>query len=292
MAFDIISKESGTITATNDLPIHFDLYVPSGKPEAEFPVILFLHGFKGFKDWGPFPDACEEIARAGFGVVAFNFSLNGVGGEDMTDFDRLDEFARETLTQDLDDVGRVITALNDGEISTGKAGLSSDRIGILGHSRGGQTAVAAAAEYPEIAVLVTWSAVANYLDRWSSEMKNDWEQKGYTEIQNARTGQTMRINKEVYEDAHRNADRVIALNRVGELHIPALFIHAQDDEGVSPRNAEILYRNCASSDKELKLIPGTGHTFDGGHPFEEDEFPPKFQKVLDFTQKWFEYYLK
>jgi uncharacterized protein len=43
------------------------------------PVILFVHGFKGFKDWGAFPDACEEFARVGFAVVAFNLSLNGVG---------------------------------------------------------------------------------------------------------------------------------------------------------------------------------------------------------------------
>ena len=26
------------------------------------PVILFVNGFKGFKDWGAFPAACEELA--------------------------------------------------------------------------------------------------------------------------------------------------------------------------------------------------------------------------------------
>lgn len=292
MTFSTISKESGSVSSTEGLPIHYDLYVPIGKQEAEFRIILFLHGFKGFKDWGPFPDACEDISRSGFAVLAMNFSLNGVSGEDMTEFDQLDHFARETLSQDLDDVGSVIEALKNGEINTDKASLNTDEIGILGHSRGGQTAVAAAAEYPEIACLVTWSAVADYNARWSEKMVNDWETRGYTEIKNTRTGQTMRIDKLVYDDAMAHADRVIALNRIKDLYLPALFIHAKNDESVPYQEAEKLYRNCPSKEKELKLVAGTGHTFDGTHPFEDDDFPDTFREVLNHTKNWFEYYLK
>ncbi|MFH5831356.1 alpha/beta hydrolase family protein [Halalkalibaculum sp. DA384] len=291
MPFSNIVKTSGAVDSTEGLPIYYDLYVPSGNASARFPVIIFLHGFKGFKDWGPFPDACDQLARAGFAVVAINFSLNGVG-ENMTEFDQLDLFARETFSQDLDDVGTIIEALKRKRISTDKAILDTDTIGILGHSRGGQTAVAAAAEYPEIACLVTWSAVADYNARWSMQMKNDWQNKGYTEIMNGRTGQVMRINKEVYEDAVNNADRVIALNRVSNLHLPALFIHSRDDESVPHTEAEKLYRNCPSGEKELKLVDNTGHTFGGAHPFKEEEFPPKFAEILDDTTRWFEEYLK
>ncbi|MDZ7691383.1 MAG: alpha/beta hydrolase [Balneolaceae bacterium] len=250
-----------------------------------------MHGFKGFKDWGPFPDACDEIARSGFGVLAMNFSLNGVG-ESMTEFDQLDLFARETFSQDLDDVGTVIESLKTGEIDSDKAELATDTIGILGHSRGGQTAVAAAAEYPEIACVVTWSAVADYNARWNMEIKNDWQMKGYTEIMNGRTGQIMRINKEVYDDAKQNADRVIALNRVKNLHLPALFIHSRDDESVPYTETEALYRASPSKDKQLKLVDGVGHTFGGAHPFEEEEFPSKFAEILEDTTRWFEEYLK
>lgn len=291
MRVSTISKITGAVDSGEGLPIRYDLYIPSGNQGARFPVILFLHGFKGFKDWGPFPDACDELARAGFGVLAMNFSLNGVG-ESLTGFDRLDLFERETLSQDLDDVGTVIEALKQGKINTDKAELNTDTMGILGHSRGGHTAVAAAAEHPEIACLVTWSAVADYNARWSSQMKKDWETKGYTEIMNSRTGQVMRVDKIVYEDALRNAGRVIALNRVKDLHLPALFIHAKDDESAPCKESEKLYRNCPSPDKELKLIPGAGHTFGSAHPFEEEEFPEKFAEVLDETINWFEYYLE
>jgi len=291
MPYNNISKSSGRIDSTQNVPIRYDLYVPAGNQQARFPVVLFLHGFKGFKDWGPFPDACYELSRAGFGVVALNFSMNGVG-ESLTEFDELDLFARETLSQDLDDVGSVIQALKREVIATDRAELITDTVGLLGHSRGGQTAVAAAAEYSEISCLVTWSAVADYNARWSGEMIEDWESRGYTEILNSRTGQVMRVDRVVYDDALENAERVIALNRVNELHIPVLFVHAKDDEAVPPSETEKLYKNCPSNEKRLKLVPDTGHTFGGAHPFEEEEFPEPFAGVLEETIQWFEYYME
>lgn len=291
MSYQTISKSSGSIDSTEGLPIYYDLYVPNGGSDKNYPVIIFLHGFKGFKDWGPFPAVCEELSSAGFAVVAMNFSLNGVG-ESMTEFDRLELFARETLSQDLDDVASVIEALKKGEINTDKADLGTDEMGILGHSRGGHTAVAAAAENESIACLVTWSAVADYLARWSDEMIKDWKTKGTTEILNGRTGQVMPLGKVVYEDALENADRVIALKRIENLYIPSLFIHAKGDESVPYREAEKLYRSSPSEDKEIKLIPDSGHTFGGAHPFEEEEFPPALDDAFNATSNWFQYYLQ
>lgn len=291
MSYQTITKSSGSVDSTEGLPIFYDLYIPNGGSEKSFPVILFLHGFKGFKDWGPFPAVCEELSSSGFAVLAMNFSLNGVG-ENMTEFDQLELFARETLSQDLDDVASVIEALKKGEIDSDKAVLGTDEMGILGHSRGGHTAVAAAADNAEIACLVTWSAVADYIAHWSEDMINDWKTKGVTEILNGRTGQVMPVGKVVYEDALENADRVIALNRVENLHIPSLFIHAKGDEAVPYNEAEKLYRSSPSADKELKLVPDSGHTFGGAHPFEEEEFPPALEDVVDATNNWFQYYLQ
>lgn len=290
MAYSSITKNSGAVESTEGLPIYYDLYFPDNSGNSSLPVIVFLHGFKGFKDWGPFPKACKEISRSGFGVVAMNFSLNGVG-ENPTVFDQLDYFARETLSQDLDDVGSIINALNEGKMESGNITLDTDMIGILGHSRGGQTAVAAAAEFNEIKCLATWSAVADYNQRWSDKMIEEWENQGYTEIKNSRTGQSMRIDKVVYDDAREHAERVIALNRIKNLHIPVLIVHATDDESVPVFESDKLHKACPSTDKELKKVPGTGHTFGTGHPFEGGEFPEPFREVLDSTKQWFEYYL-
>lgn len=280
-----IYKTSDSIPSTENLPIRYDLYAPGSSREL-LPVLLFVHGFKGFKDWGPFPAACEDLVRNGFVVIAMNFSLNGIG-DNPTEFDRMDLFERETLSQDLSDIGTVIQGIKSQRINSSRVGLHTDYIGILGHSRGGHTAVVAAAEYPEIQCLVTWSAVADYNARWSDKMISDWVSQGYTEIQNSRTGQMMKMNKVIYDDAIENADRIIALKRVQELYIPALFIAGKDDESVPYQESAKLYRACPSNTRELRLIPDTGHTFDAVHPFEEDDYPARFAEALEFTEGWF-----
>lgn len=281
-----VNKISDSIPSSEDLPIYYDLYYPDNQEEQKLPLIIFLHGFKGFKDWGAFPDGCAELSTAGFAVVAMNFSFNGVG-ESMTEFDQLDLFARETLTQDLNDVGSVIDALHEGKISANNISLDTDNIGILGHSRGGHTAVAAAAEYDEIECLVTWSAVADYNERWSDDMIADWKEKGVTEIKNGRTGQMMPVKKVVFDDALKNADRLMAATRAKELDIPSLFIHSKGDETVPFSEAEKLYQSCGSEEKDIMLIPDSGHTFGTAHPFEDDSFPDPFRQVVDKTAKWF-----
>lgn len=280
------TKFSGEIASTEGLPIYYDCHLPEDHNQQSLPVIIFVHGFKGFKDWGAFSEACADLSESGFAVIAMNFSLNGVG-EGMTEFDELDLFARDTLSQDLDDIGSMITALKNGKIKSDGASLNTKSMGLLGHSRGGHTTVAAAAEYPEISCLVTWSAVANYNERWSDEMISDWETEGVTMIKNGRTGQSMPFKKVVYDDAIENADRLMASERAKELSLPAMFIHSKGDQGVPYSDAERLYEECASEDKELVLIPGTGHTFDTAHPFGEDEFPEAFRKAVDATKKWF-----
>ncbi len=286
-----ITKTSGAIESSEGLPIRYDVYAPQDAAFGNLPVIVFLHGFKGFKDWGTFPAVCSYLAKSGFAVVAINFSLNGIG-ENPLEFDRLDLFARGTLSQDLDDVGSVLRGIHREEVTLNGQPLNANAVGVLGHSRGGQTAVTAAAEYSEIKCLVTWSAVADYNARWSEEMIQDWETEGVTEIKNGRTGQMMPMKKAVYDDTRENADRVIALKRVGELHLPALFIHSKDDEAVSYKNAEQLYEACPAGKKELMLLDNTGHTFGGTHPFEADTFPEPLQKAVEKSREWFVAYLK
>ena len=113
-----------------------------------------------------------------------------------------------------------------------------------------------------------------------------------TEIKNGRTGQIMPMKKVVYDDAQGNAERVIALNRVDELKLPALFVHSKGDEAVSYKNAEQLFKACSSSRKELMLLEDTGHTFGGSHPFAADTFPEPLQKAVDASREWFINHLK
>ena len=42
------------------------------------PVVVFVHGFKGFKDWGHFPLLADFFAGQGFVFVKLNLSHNGI----------------------------------------------------------------------------------------------------------------------------------------------------------------------------------------------------------------------
>lgn len=264
--------------------IYFDLFAPD-KEIVNQPTILFLHGFKGFKNWGAWSDAMQWFTNHGFAAIAMNFSRNGLG-DNKNEFIKPEDFAEQTLTSDLNDVLDMLAAIKKNR--TLFASFNPYDIRLIGHSRGGHTAFTATAENKEqIQGLVTWSAVANYNRRWSDKMKSDWQTKGFTEILNARTKQWLAINKTVFDDSLLNQQRLMADIRASELEIPVLIIHGKNDPAVSIKEAQELYKATASENKELILIENAGHTFETAHPHSTgQDFPEPFQHVLDESLKF------
>src|SRR3989337_282770 len=72
------------------------------------PIIIFSHGFKGFKDWGHFNLLAQTFAEQNFVFVKFNFSYNGTTKENPFDFADLEAFGNNNYTIELDDLGKVI----------------------------------------------------------------------------------------------------------------------------------------------------------------------------------------
>ncbi|RZK32728.1 MAG: dienelactone hydrolase, partial [Hymenobacter sp.] len=56
------------------------------------PVIVFVHGFKGFKDWGHFPLLARFFAEQGFVFIKLNLSHNGVVVGGTGDLEDLEAF--------------------------------------------------------------------------------------------------------------------------------------------------------------------------------------------------------
>lgn len=284
-----VKKHASSINATGGNPIRYDIYFPLQVRSLN--PVLFLHGFKGFKDWGLFPNFCRDLSTAGFAVIAINFSHNGTDVS-LTELNQMDLFRRQTLSQNLDEVGQVIGAIDRGEIGIDGCRLNSSNIGIIGHSRGGTTAAAAAAEYREINTLVTWSAVSDFSNYWPEEMIRQWQKDGVAWMKNARTGDQMPLDEIVYRDSIDNAPRINAYERITEVHSPSLFVHGSGDEAVSPSHSRQLWHRCASNEKELKIIDGAGHTFGVSHPPESTDYPEHFEQVADATKSWFLHYHK
>lgn len=237
--------------------------LPEGKPPAGgWPHACVLHGFKGFMDWGFFPDIARRLARSGVAAVRFNVSGSGVG-EDLLRFGDLASFERNTISNELEDVALVRAFVRGG----GASELDPGRNVWIGHSRGGGIALLHAAESKDARGVVTWAAVASF-DRFDAETKARWRRDGHLAIPNARTGQEMRLGVGALEDLEANRERFDLPSAAREVDGPVLLVHGVDDETVPIEESERLAAALGPAKASLLRIAGAGHTFGIRHPME------------------------
>jgi len=250
------------------------------------PTVVVCHGFKGFMEWGFFPVLTELLCERDFTVVRFNFSGNGMrpGDELVTD---LEAFRTATFSQDLEDLLALLSALGE-TVAPGLVDIQ--RVGLFGHSRGGGTAILAAA-HPDrvgkLGALVTWSAVSTF-DRLGDVEKLAWRQKGSTPMVNARTGQELSLDRIVLDDLEARRDELDIVAGANRRLAPWLLIHGEEDETVPVAEAKTLAEHAAGKGALLE-IPAASHTFGATHPFAGPT--PQLTEALNATQSWFRQYL-
>jgi uncharacterized protein len=256
--------------------IPIDVFFEANKqPKA---VIVFSHGFKGFKDWGCWNIVAKQFADAGFVFVKFNFSFNGTTIEQPLDFADLEAFGNNYTTE-LNDLGLVIDWALKTELLAEE--IDPKKLYLLGHSRGGGISVLKAAEDIRVKKLVTWAAVADFVGRMGNYDLKEWKQKGVLYSSNARTKQDMPLYYQLYENTMANAARLDIGNAAKKLIVPFLIIHGSNDEAVPVEDAELLHEKNKHS--EFLLIDGAGHTFGVKHPFDDDMLPEHAQLAVDST---------
>jgi len=238
--------------------IRGDIRVKEG--EGRKPVLLFAHGFKGFKDWGFFPYASERFTQQDFAVVTFNFSHNGVN---EVDFDELEKFGRNTYSQEQKDLSAVLAAVQENSLPLAER-LDNEQNFIVGHSRGGGNSVLFAAEHPEIRGVATWNGIAD-VNLFGPAFREQVLQDGVGYVANARTKQQMPIHAAFFEDLDRNKERFDIAAKAAALETPVLFIQGTQD---SERLLEgfLHLQKSAPRHRFAKLEDAT-HTFGTVHPF-------------------------
>jgi uncharacterized protein len=249
------------------------------------PILIVCHGFKGFKDFAFFPTISRKFCEQGFAVVTMNFSGNGIGS-DPVNFTELDKFAQNTISQELDDIQAVLDGIASGVL----LGTQGDvrRIGIMGHSRGGCTAIVKASLDPRLKCLVTWASPAS-LGQYSDELLRQWKEDGRYNFVNARTKQDMFVNYSYLEDIQTNRERYSLDLAVSQLTIPYLTVHGTTDESVAVDAARRLHSYAKTSQAELALVEGGTHTFGTKHPFEGST--PALDQAINATVAWFRRWL-
>jgi pimeloyl-ACP methyl ester carboxylesterase len=246
------------------------------------PVIIFLHGFKGFKDWGYFPISNRKLAYCNSVVAGLNFSHNGVTPENPEDFVDLEAFGSNNYSKELEDIAKLLEELPK---VVPPEEVNWDDVSIVGHSRGGAIALIAALEYPIFKKAVTWASVSrldfSYL---SPEEIEEWRKTGVRYIYNQRTGQQMPLYFQLYEDYMQNQARFNLEERLKELNKPVLLIHGTEDESVPFANAERLKSWLPNA--TLIPIEGANHTFGAVHPLVSQMKYPQFDEVARLTAEF------
>ncbi len=246
------------------------------------PCVLYIHGFKGFKDWGFVPYIGNRFAENGFCFVSFNFSHNGIG-EDKEVFSEMDKFAQNTLSLELNEAKEIIRLCTSHKLF---GDFHDMPIGVLAHSRGGGLGIIASSENPEVSALVTWASVCTY-ERYEKNMKAEWRAKGYMEVENARTKQVFQMNVSFLEDLEKNAKTHLnVLMHVKNLGKPLLIVHGDRDTSVPFFEAEQLNVYAYPNTTQYHLVANADHTFGATHPFVGTT--PHLEEVLERTIAFFQ----
>ena len=242
------------------------------------PIIIFCHGYKGFKDWGAWNLMAKSIAKAGFCFIKFNFSHNGGTMENPIDFPDLEAFGNNNYTKELDDLNAVIDWAQ-AHFGT-DSNVNTDKIILVGHSRGGGIAIIKASEDPRITKLVTLASVSDFGKRtYTTGNLEEWKKNGVKYVVNGRTKQKMPHYIQFYEDFKANEERLHIESAIKKVHIPILIIHGDMDTSVNLEEAKTLSKWQPKS--ELGIIENADHVFNTKHPWSKEVLSEELQKISD-----------
>lgn len=284
---DLIEKQF-VLTTPAGAPLRGDIRWDNGltgSGKKLLPVAVVCHGFKAFKDWGPFPSIGRSLAAKGFISIVINFSHNGIG-EEPRKFVEHEKFAANTVSLEIDDVKTVLRELELGAF--GLEHVDRTRIGLIGHSRGGGVCLITAREDARVAAAVAWSTISRF-DRYTNEQRLRWREKGYVQLHSVSEHSLFRISTALLDDLEQNAARLNILEAVQGLNKPLLIVHGTADIPATISEAEELFNVSDKTKTEFVRLEGAGHMYGAKHPYKEES--KTLNHVLDITADWLHHYL-
>lgn len=266
---------------------------------ASAPVLLILHGFKAFARWGFFPYFGAYFAEKGFLTLTVNFSLNGIPhrlNPESEECTESENFARNTISQEVRDAEAIAQAIINRDF-TGQSPLFAGQLSkrwngeivVLAHSRGGASAWVLGERFKEVKKIAALGTIAR-LDRFTDRAKQEWRTEGFFAVQNARTGQELRIDKGYLDDIQTNAECLEPMRTICRLNQALLLVHGEQDLTVPLAEAHELYTTAKDAGRNVQweAIAKTAHTFGIAHPITpEQALKPAFVQTLSLVEKFF-----
>lgn len=248
--------------------------------QASKPLVILAHGFKGFKDWGPWPLLADQIAAEGFCLCKLNFSFNGTEPDKLDEISDLEAFGHNSFSKELEDLDRLLDHLHLDE-SINEYQIDTDKIYLIGHSRGGGISIIKSSEDSRIKKLVTWASVYDFASYFSPAELMYWKTHGVIYVKNSRTGENFPMYYQFVEDFLKNEDRFVIEKAIERVVQPMLIVHGTNDETVNI-NAAFQLKQW-KSDADLHVIEQAGHTFGAKHPFADSELPADLANAVERT---------
>lgn len=240
------------------------------------PLVIFCHGYKGFKDWGAWDLAMQTLAKAGFAVAKFNFSLNGTSLDQPTEFVDLDAFGRNTYTQEQRDLACVIAYYQ------AQPFVDESHVFLIGHSRGGGAVLLQTYYNDQVTGAISWAGVADFKKRFPQRDNfEQWKETGVFYSMNGRTKQQMPHYFTFWEDFVAHEQQLTIQYAAQNLRKPVLLVNGTADEAVHVKEAELLHLWIKDSD--LFLVEGADHVFGARHPHTGEQLPHDLAKVVAKT---------
>jgi len=232
--------------------------------DRQYPTIMILHGFTGYKEEAHFEELERILVKNGFAVIRFDASGSGnSGGSFEKDY---------SMSNYLKDIKSVYDYLQKLEF------VNKEKIGIVGHSMGGLLSIVFASLRPEIYACVSISSPVILTETdWIKGAIERWEELGWFYKKISQKDNDVRIPFSFITDANK----FDALNYIKKLRCPFLTVLGLSDDVVSPGDSKRIFQ-AANEPKELIEIEGMNHDYK-----QRPEIVGKVNiKVLDFLKKY------
>ncbi len=234
------------------------------KGSGPFPAVILCHGFKGYKEQMHLLSLARVLAKNG--IIAFRFDFgNGVGKS----YGKMEDI---NFKQYLDDLKAAVDYVCKLKI------VDKKRIGLAGHSLGGQLVMHYAPNDKRIKVLADLAGVINRKADFSRIWRYQQAKKlGYYLVRSRSKRRSFKIRVKYLEDLMKHDTP----SQIKKIKIPTLIVHGKIDESVPIKHSRFAYK-LLSGPKKLALIPGVVHTW---------RKPRDYKIINPLVVDWFKKYL-
>jgi pimeloyl-ACP methyl ester carboxylesterase len=194
----------------------------------------------------------------------------------------LEAFGNNNFEKELQDIESLLVSLKKKSFADC---LDFDQVFLIGHSKGGATALAYSLSHPEIVSCASLAAVLDPVARYGKENDTLWKENGVKFVINGRTNQKMPLYYQLVENTQKIKHKLDIRNLLKSDKRNFLFIQGGKDEAVPVSEINLVKNlpNCTVS-----IIEDANHVFGASHPYMKSDLPDDLQNALSQISKFFE----